>query len=1065
MRYYCVYSFVSTVPCPLTASFSIAVRHFGQCRIVSMQINFVWFTPLVAEGVVVRLMGRCCKRLAWAVLIVGVCLSVYAENLSVETTAQAEDQNLEADILLGAARNAVKLGDLKTAIQRFAEFQRLYPDREDGRRGYADALFQAGRAREAAAEYEWLIKRHPNDPKLIRVLVDALLNVGDNARAKRLLVDALKRFPARVDFALSLASLYAQDGEIAEADQLVQKYIVGRPLTSRRMQLEAASIYIQLRRPNEAGPIVAELLKSDPDNAKVLALSVRYALLTNDHQQAIRQAAKLDRLYPGNVDLRLELASALYTAGNYAEAGRLFKEVLQKSPNNKIALLGSARVALRDYRVELADSFLEKVKPDIRGRQWQLATVERDTIAGNYFRAHSILDQLLQENPKDTQASLALADLNRAAHEFIKADCLYQAAGATADNSMAGEHYAMSLFLESRYCEAEALCHYVLVPDPKNVNAMMILARILIKTNRCQEAVDWVRKTQKSENNVYPECVYFANFISPESGPCKVDKTRPLYLAVTLFHLAMENGRRMWAKEILDEALCGDPCNVMLRTMLAEWYASFGLPEEASCAAEIYAELLAQEPINQKWMLGLARANVNMRCYDEALAIYRSLRCESPDNYLYARETARVVYFVCGSPYGVDEYDSILCGWSGLQEEACRLSRERCAKTNHLSSPSVAAGAYEGLLAQEPYEPHIAFELGQVYGLLGNTSYAIGAYSHLLSIHPNHRDAKIAIVGKRLKRCQELLFDHRFVRERGRDGLTSIDRLGEYTAYQLPRVDENEHLSIGYGRLTLAPTNGIGTTGNALAIKFQKQSHWDFGPWLSPYAPVALFIDCEVQQYDRLVATRPVFEAGLKIRAWDDLICTISGTMDNILENGESLRQDIYRGGLRSDLLYMPNNYWETELTYEFQSYSDVNTRHAAEFRNRLQLTPDPRRFTFLADFYYWNIADASVFSPGPDPFLDMIHPYWTPQDYYMGGVGLEWKEWLSWDRFDGAQHCWVSFSLMKRWDNQSKNYTIYRGMLGWDITRRLSGYALGEYNEGSPYQGTWAYGGLAWKF
>jgi tetratricopeptide (TPR) repeat protein len=530
---------------------------------------------------------------------------------------------------------------------------------------------------------------------------------------------------------------------------------------------------------------------------------------------------------------------------------------------------------------------------------------------------------------------------------------------------------------------------------------------------------------------------------------------RPVYTAVTLFDLAMEDGRRTWAKQILDEALRADPNNVVLKTRLAEWHASFGVPCQARCAARIYGELLTQEPSNQKWMLGLARANVTMRCNDEALALYRQLRCQSPDNYLYARETARVVFFVCGSPKGLAEYDSALCHWPGLEEEACRLAKERLAKSTHFSSPSVASSAYEELLALEPYEQHIAFELGQAQGLLGDTTNAIDAYAHLLEVNPNHRDAQVAIVGKQLKQCQVLAADTCFVRERGRDGLTSIDRFGEYVSYQLPREDENEHLSIGYGRLSLAPTYGQGTTGDAVTFKYQKQVHADFGPLVSPYVPLTLFIDGEVQKYDQLVSTRPVFEAGIKIHTFDDLVWTISGTMKNVLENGESLEQDIYCGGLRTDLNYKPCNYWETEATYEFQGYSDDNTRHAAEFRNRLQLTPDPRRLSLLADCYYWNFADPSVFSHGPDPFDNMLHPYWTPMNYLMGGVGIEWKQWLSWDRFDGAQHCWVSFSAMKRWDNQEQNYTIYRGMLNWDITRCLSGYAMGEYNEGSPYRGT----------
>lgn len=988
-------------------------------------------------------------------------MSAFAQS---DLPPQPYDRNLEADILIGAARNAVMLGDLDTAIQRFQEFRKLYPDRDDGLRDYAGALFQAGRVKEALPKYERLLKLHPNDPQLIRSLVDLLLSAGDQPRAKKLLVEAVAKYPGRVDFAISLALLYALDEETAEAEELVRKSIRHHPLMNARVRLDAAALYVQLKWPDEAGPIIDELLRTDPNAPRVLALSVRYALLIGDNQMAVRQADKLDRLYPGNVELRLELASALYAAGDYSEAGRLFADVLRKSPRNSTALIGCARVAMRDYGMNAADSLLEQVPDDLRGRSWLTADVERDTIVGDYLHGLMVLSRLLQENPDDRQAALALADLYRAENEFIKADIWYLRGGAAEKNSVAARHFALSLFLQRRYCDAERVCRRLLASDPSDSEANILLARILMKTNRPCEAVEFVRRAQTDKTKTYPECLYFARFVSEGVQPCSTDKKRPIHTAVTLIDLAMDDGRREWAKQILDEMMEANPDNIVLNTRLAEWHASFGVPCQASCAARVYGDLLAREPSNQKWLLGLARAYVTMRCNDEALALYRKLRCQSPDNYLYARETARVVFFICGSPNGLAEYDAALCHWPGMDEEARRLAEERFAKSKHFSSPSLAACTYEKLLALEPYEQHLVFELGQAQGMLGETTDAIDAYDYLLEINPNHRDAQVAIVGKRLKRCPVVAADTRFVRERGRDGLTSIDRFGEYVSYQFPREDENEHLSFGYGRLSLAPTYGGGTTGDAITFKYQKQTHADFSPLLSPYVPLALFIDGEVQRYDHYVSTRPDFEAGVKFQAFNDLVWTTSCTMDNVLENGESLQQDIYRGGLRTDLLYMPCNFWETEVTFEYLAYSDDNTRYATEFRNRIQLTPDPRRFSVLADAYYWNFAEASVFNPGPDPFINMLHPYWTPMNYLQGGVGVEWKQWLSWDRFDGARHCWVSFSAMKRWDNQSKNYTIYRGMLNWDITRCLSGYASGEYNEGSPYRGTWVYGGLALK-
>jgi predicted Zn-dependent protease len=621
-------------------------------------------------GAIVHCVGSELSRFALAILLGFASVSAFAQSQPAAQTTRPENPNLEADILLGAARNAVMRNDLKTAIERFQEFRKLYPNREDGQREYADALFRIGRVSEALQEYERLLAQHADDPGLIRSLVDAMLNLGDHPQAKRLLGQAIKQFPDRVEFAISLALLHALDEETAEAEELVVKSIQGRPLTTHRMQLDAASLYVQLKHPKKAGPLIDALLKSDPNDAKAIALSIRYAIMIGDISTAVRQADKLDRLYPGNVDLRLELASALYAAGDYAEAGRMFSSVLEKSPQNATALIGNARVAMRDYRMDIANHYLQQIPDDARGRTWFLAAVEWDIIVGDYFHGHAILNQLLQENPEDRQASMAMADLDRAENEFIKADARYQANDIDKKNSVAARHFALSLYLQRRYRTAEKICQNLLADDPKDSETNILLARILLKTDRANEAMEYASRSNANDSDTAPERRYFTQFVSGNLSMDHPNDARPIYTAVTLFDLAMEDGRRTWAKEILDEALQAAPDNIVLKTRLAEWYASFGVPCQACRAAKIYEELLAQDSSNQKWMLGLARAKVVMRCNDEALALYRKLRCESPDNYLYARENARVVFFVCGSPKGLAEYDAALCHWSGLKEEA-----------------------------------------------------------------------------------------------------------------------------------------------------------------------------------------------------------------------------------------------------------------------------------------------------------------------------------------------------------------------------------------------------------
>ena len=96
---------------------------------------------------------------------------------------------------------------------------------------------------------------------------------------------------------------------------------------------------------------------------------------------------------------------------------------------------------------------------------------EYSIIAGNYRRAQEILQALIRKNPEDRNAILALADLNRAEHEFIKADCRYESLGARNDNKTASLHLAKSLAIQKRFCEAEAICRMVVQETPKDPEA------------------------------------------------------------------------------------------------------------------------------------------------------------------------------------------------------------------------------------------------------------------------------------------------------------------------------------------------------------------------------------------------------------------------------------------------------------------------------------------------------------------------------------------------------------------------------------------------------------------
>ena len=1012
--------------------------------------------------------------------------------------SEGSSDSLDERILLGAARNAVHRNDLKTAAARFQHLLRRFPDQAQGRLEYAGVLFQLGRKAEAGREYERLHRKHPDDLSIVRPLVDILLSLKEYSRIQAILGPVVARHPDRVDLALDLAKTYSLDGDLDTARAIAEKYVVGKPLITDRMRLDAVELFTQLKRADLAQQPLDELLRSRPRDPRLMAAEIRYLILREDWRTAIQRMEQFEQLYPKMYEVRIELASALYDAGFYVEAGTLFNRLLGALPHRKDVILGAARVALRYNRLRRSKELIESVPVASRGRRWFLTRAEYDIIAGNYRHGEQILGSLLRENPADRDAALALADLERAQQEFLKADCRYASLGAGRGNAAATIHLAESLLLQKRFREAECCCRRVLYETPDDAVALRQMGKTLGAEGRVCEALPYLWESGTLTNETLPEYVYYAHSARGDPAECYVASLstarRPLYSAGVMFSLALGEGRKNLACCILDAGLTLAPDNIAMRTHAAEWYASHGTGPCAADAANSYRCLLAGNCDNQKWLLGLARADATSRQYEESLAVYGRLHAEQRRNYQIARERVRVICGIDGTMEGLRQYDHLIENWPGLAEERRRLCIERSAKALHVPKPTAAAGQYETLVVAEPYEPHFRFELGQVCGAVGNTPCAIAAYSNLLALDPNHRNAEMALEGKWLDLRDRVFGNYRFRRERGRDGLTSIDRGGAFVGVRHIYDYEDEFVSLGYGRLTLAPTLGEGTAGNCLDVDFQRRLPprwlWRLAPGGTPY----FFVDGCVEGYDRFVSTRPTGMAGLKLRTAGDAVWTVAATLDNVLENHESLRQDIYRGGVFVGLDTMPTPYWELSLGYRFDAYSDVNNRNAAEMRNRFKLTPDPERLSLLVNMDYWDFAEQSVFSPGPDRFYEMRHPYFSPRNFVQADVGVEWKHRFGLggapahgrllpgrlvapglccqrvgsrygDGFDGSDQWWISMSARKRWDDQGKNYTIMEGMLVWDITRRLSGYAKAEYLESSVYQSTGAYAGLAYIY
>ena len=110
-------------------------------------------------------------------------------------------------------------------------------------------------------------------------------------------------------------------------------------------------------------------------------------------------------------------------------------------------------------------------------------------------------------------------------------------------------------------------------------------------------------------------------------------------------------------------------------------------------------------------------------------------------------------------------------------------------------------------------------------------------YANTLAVDPTHRDAIAASERASAEISPKLDLRVDLMRQRGRDGLASIDRQRYLAAVSLPLGDENEFAQFGYMRQAYNPLDDPQFWGNVPFVRVQKK--WDDNR-LMTYAQVNL---------------------------------------------------------------------------------------------------------------------------------------------------------------------------------------------------------------------------------
>jgi hypothetical protein len=303
-------------------------------------------------------------------------------------------------------------------------------------------------------------------------------------------------------------------------------------------------------------------------------------------------------------------------------------------------------------------------------------------------------------------------------------------------------------------------------------------------------------------------------------------------------------------------------------------------------------------------------------------------------------------------------------------------------------------------------------------------------YSEILNVDHQHREAAVAAERAGLELQPRLDERFSYFYQNGRNGLALIARIRYDNSVILPYRDEDEFVQFGYSRVLYEPPGDPTLPGNIYTVRTQYK----------PVPNLLLYAQANDEVYENRFSDRVTFDTGVRWEPWDLTRLRLSGFLENLVENGETLRQNIYRGGVRLGGDVRPTRRWDLGGDYEVAVYSDKNSANFARLYNEVLLTYLPDQLKAVANLQLWGFQHTTEPENfDPNNIHGLIHPYFSPHHYAYGEGRLEYVHYFSRDYFAHANTIWVGLQYAIGWDNNFNNYHTLRALGNYDVRSWLS--------------------------
>jgi tetratricopeptide (TPR) repeat protein len=935
----------------------------------------------------------------------------------------------------GVANVPRDLAALFLDLQRPAEaLTFLLPQREK-QPNDAQTLSEIVRAYAALKDYEKALKSVDELGKLSREALTARLDLGDTLveSGNDLIAAAVFGQVLAVDSGnataqLGMAQVYIHQG----LPELARGTLEGiKPTTalSRELALVWADFYQLIGAYVEARRCYLDVLARAPLDGEARLALAKLLEYIQEYEKAKAEFANAPQAGGGGRQARLGIANALYDQRRFGESIECCLRLLAEDPADGEAMARLIRNHIKtgnsNEAVALGRGFIirfAQLEPVLVPVELALARALLE--AGQYVEAAREYESLLARPAgRIPDAWYGLARALAKMNEPVKSERALVAALSEPGHETRNRLLIADLFFaDNEDVRAEQLARSVLQHEPKNLAALIRLADAQLRAARPSGRADDVVQTAKTILDLSPTNVRGqlalarANSLAQNYAAAAAQYDRLLAVDVTFLVAKLEKARALFSDH-------------RFRAAAAAYQSALQPSPEELLHAGLYALLQIQPELRQ------------------ALGPYIDLAPSA------LAEELRKLVATLSDPATQVFVRGLLLAAEARAAEIAVIRLEADGKSERDWRNFTAQPLFLKLIGAQPDNVGAFMDLGQVDGQLQQTHNALGAFGQALQIDPLNREAAIAQERAGLALNPSVTFLGSVFNQTGRQGEANDTRYRVGALFNYPCGEEDESIGLGYARLYYRLPGFPSLEGDVFTISASERvdDH------------LLVYGVGNIEDYADRISTRLTYDVGARWVVHDGTTITANTFLNNVIENGEAVQQDIYRVGGNLGVESQISRYWQAGGFYRYAYYSDNNQYSEIFAHNDVLACLPPNQWKFVASLDYLTYEHQTIF--GPDgTVLNSVHPYFAPAGYTYAEGRVEFTHWFSRDYFVYSNQCYLSLQYAIGFDNNAVVYNNLRAIFNWDVRPWLSAGLRAEAQISQVYNMQQLYGYLVFR-